>query len=58
LHEQPLLLDVNKKGKTEVIWTYDVVFQQSNIKWSTRWDTYLQVAAANETAPPQKSLAK
>mmetsp|Transcript_99023 Transcript_99023/g.144844 ORF Transcript_99023/g.144844 Transcript_99023/m.144844 type:complete len:666 (+) Transcript_99023:55-2052(+) len=44
LHERPLLLDVNKKGKTEVIWTYDVTFQQSNIKWSTRWDTYLQSA--------------
>ena len=44
LHERPLLLDVNKKGKTEVIWTYDVAFHQSNIKWSTRWDTYLQSA--------------
>ena len=44
LHERPLMLDVNKRGKTEVIWTYDVIFQTSNIKWSTRWDTYLQSA--------------
>jgi len=42
--EPPLLLDVQKKGKTEVIWTYDVAFKASTIKWSTRWDTYLQSA--------------
>eukprot|EP01024_Parvocaulis_polyphysoides_P067001 TRINITY_DN7937_c0_g1_i1.p1 TRINITY_DN7937_c0_g1~~TRINITY_DN7937_c0_g1_i1.p1 ORF type:complete len:680 (-),score=89.67 TRINITY_DN7937_c0_g1_i1:458-2362(-) len=25
----------------EIIFTYDVLFQNSNIKWASRWDTYL-----------------
>ncbi|EKX53685.1 hypothetical protein GUITHDRAFT_156950 [Guillardia theta CCMP2712] len=33
-----------KQRRTEVLWTYDVIFQPSKIKWSTRWDTYLQSA--------------
>ncbi|KAL8521825.1 hypothetical protein ACS0TY_012115 [Phlomoides rotata] len=27
--------------KQEVIFTYDVAFQESDIKWASRWDTYL-----------------
>jgi len=40
----PLVLDVSNKGETEVIWTYDVVYKPSPIRWSTRWDTYLSAA--------------
>eukprot|EP01023_Acetabularia_acetabulum_P005269 TRINITY_DN12148_c0_g1_i1.p2 TRINITY_DN12148_c0_g1~~TRINITY_DN12148_c0_g1_i1.p2 ORF type:complete len:227 (-),score=28.91 TRINITY_DN12148_c0_g1_i1:197-877(-) len=29
-----------EEGK-EVIFTYDVIFQKSEIKWASRWDTYL-----------------
>jgi transmembrane 9 superfamily protein 2/4 len=25
----------------EVIYTYDVIFKESDIKWATRWDHYL-----------------
>jgi len=28
----------------EVIWTYDVEFVESPIKWASRWDTYLYMA--------------
>ncbi|KAG0599023.1 hypothetical protein M758_12G121100 [Ceratodon purpureus] len=28
----------------EVVFTYDVAFQRSNIKWASRWDTYLLMA--------------
>jgi len=39
----PLVLDPQSKSQ-EVIWTYDVVFKSSPIRWSTRWDTYLEAA--------------
>eukprot|EP00286_Rhodomonas_abbreviata_P012809 CAMPEP_0181327422 /NCGR_PEP_ID=MMETSP1101-20121128/22094_1 /TAXON_ID=46948 /ORGANISM="Rhodomonas abbreviata, Strain Caron Lab Isolate" /LENGTH=686 /DNA_ID=CAMNT_0023436083 /DNA_START=12 /DNA_END=2072 /DNA_ORIENTATION=+ len=44
LNSPPLLLDPKRESPTEVIWTYDVVFEPSPIRWSTRWDTYLQSA--------------
>jgi len=51
LSSPPLQIDVvggdekrRKAKETEVIWTYDVVFRPSPIRWSTRWDTYLQSA--------------
>ncbi|ONK78845.1 uncharacterized protein A4U43_C01F160 [Asparagus officinalis] len=27
--------------KTDIIFTYDVEFQESDVKWASRWDTYL-----------------
>ena len=30
---------VNEAG--EIVWTYDVTWETSNIKWASRWDTYL-----------------
>lgn len=27
---------------TEVIWTYDVNFEESNVPWASRWDVYLK----------------
>jgi transmembrane 9 superfamily protein 2/4 len=36
----PLALDAEARSQ-EVIWTYDVDFIKSQIRWSTRWDTYL-----------------
>ncbi|GJP85678.1 hypothetical protein CLOP_g15793 [Closterium sp. NIES-67] len=29
------------KENEEVIFTYDVIFKPSNVKWASRWDTYL-----------------
>jgi transmembrane 9 superfamily protein 2/4 len=28
----------------EVIWTYDVIYQKSDIEWASRWDIYLSMA--------------
>ncbi|XP_071726860.1 transmembrane 9 superfamily member 9-like [Rutidosis leptorrhynchoides] len=28
-------------AKNEIIFTYDVEFQESDVKWASRWDTYL-----------------
>ncbi|GKV03301.1 hypothetical protein SLEP1_g15627 [Rubroshorea leprosula] len=38
--ESPQEVDDNK----EIIFTYDVEFQESDIKWASRWDTYLLMA--------------
>ncbi|KAD0059715.1 hypothetical protein E3N88_44852 [Mikania micrantha] len=32
------------EDKSEIIFTYDVNFQESDIKWASRWDTYLLLA--------------
>lgn len=32
------------EDKNEVIFTYDIHFQDSEIKWASRWDTYLLMA--------------
>jgi transmembrane 9 superfamily protein 2/4 len=32
------------EAKKEVIFTYDVEFQESDVKWAYRWDTYLLMA--------------
>ncbi|KAF8407271.1 hypothetical protein HHK36_006398 [Tetracentron sinense] len=32
------------EDKKEIIFTYDVDFQESDVKWASRWDTYLLVA--------------
>ncbi|KAL7587717.1 transmembrane 9 superfamily member 10 isoform X1 [Lactuca sativa] len=29
------------EDKNEIIFTYDVEFQESDVKWASRWDTYL-----------------
>ncbi|KAM7252562.1 hypothetical protein ACFE04_008071 [Oxalis oulophora] len=35
--------------KKEIIYTYDVKFQESVIKWASRWDTYLLTAYNDQT---------
>nr|GMD04284.1 transmembrane 9 superfamily member 9-like [Ipomoea batatas] len=32
------------ENKQEIIFTYDVEFQESEVKWASRWDTYLLMA--------------
>ncbi|KAM0969170.1 hypothetical protein ACFX2A_017728 [Malus domestica] len=32
------------EDKKEIIFTYDVEFQESDVKWASRWDAYLLVA--------------
>eukprot|EP00958_Prasinococcus_capsulatus_P027599 scaffold5681_cov377-Prasinococcus_capsulatus_cf.AAC.17 len=27
----------------EVVFTYDIIFKMSDIKWASRWDTYLMM---------------
>mmetsp|Transcript_21160 Transcript_21160/g.49622 ORF Transcript_21160/g.49622 Transcript_21160/m.49622 type:complete len:667 (-) Transcript_21160:66-2066(-) len=41
--DSQLLLDTHKESPSEVIWTYDVLWKPSPIKWASRWDTYLQM---------------
>jgi len=33
--------------KKLIFWTYDVTWQQSSIKWASRWDIYLKMADAD-----------
>lgn len=33
----------------EVVFSYDVIFKQSDIRWASRWDTYLQMADGNRS---------
>ena len=35
--------DAKKDGTIDVIWTYDITWQPSNIKWASRWDIYLNM---------------
>lgn len=36
--------DAPKPGETvDIIWTYDVTWKKSNIKWAMRWDLYLKM---------------
>ena len=43
----PMVIDGSlaskKDGKVRVIWTYDVKWQVSSIKWASRWDVYLSM---------------
>lgn len=32
---------------TEVIWTYSVTFEASDIRWASRWDIYLTIEKAD-----------
>mmetsp|Transcript_4673 Transcript_4673/g.14911 ORF Transcript_4673/g.14911 Transcript_4673/m.14911 type:complete len:552 (+) Transcript_4673:403-2058(+) len=47
--EDPMDLDQAKdhglalKKSTEVVFTYDIVWKPSNIKWASRWDIYLSM---------------
>lgn len=34
---------VDKDGNVEVIWTYDVRWVPSDVKWASRWDIYLSM---------------
>jgi len=37
----PLIIDATE-GQ-EVVWTYDIEWVRSNVKWASRWDVYLQM---------------
>eukprot|EP01089_Gocevia_fonbrunei_P014849 TRINITY_DN4180_c0_g1_i1.p1 TRINITY_DN4180_c0_g1~~TRINITY_DN4180_c0_g1_i1.p1 ORF type:complete len:640 (+),score=123.08 TRINITY_DN4180_c0_g1_i1:102-2021(+) len=38
----PLVID-DKSTSTPVLWTYSVLWEHSDIPWSSRWDTYLMM---------------
>lgn len=38
---EPMVLDPAEGG--EVIWTYDVEWERSDVKWASRWDIYLKL---------------
>jgi len=41
-------LSVDKSQDNTVVFTYDVIWEDSDIEWSQRWDTYLNADAPNE----------
>ncbi|KAL2501298.1 Transmembrane 9 superfamily member 7 [Forsythia ovata] len=38
---QPGIVPQEIESDTEIVFTYDVSFESSDIKWASRWDTYL-----------------
>lgn len=36
--------EINEDGETEVYFTYEVEWEESQIKWASRWDTYLSMS--------------
>jgi len=34
---------VSNNGKVDVVWTYDVAWEASDIRWASRWDIYLSM---------------
>merc|ERR1712059_139728 len=36
--------EVSLNGPTNVLFTYQVVWEQSEVKWASRWDIYLDMA--------------
>jgi len=43
LERHGLKLDITEPTAKEVIWTYDVIWSESEVRWATRWDVYLNV---------------
>jgi len=44
-YTQPLVLDpAELAASNPVVWTYDVLWKESDKKWVSRWDVYLNVA--------------
>lgn len=39
-----LMLKTSAKAEQKIYWTYDVLFEYSDIRWASRWDTYLNSA--------------
>jgi len=39
----PKLKLVTNKQPMDIIWTYDVLWVHSDVKWASRWDVYLQM---------------
>ncbi|CAC5396025.1 TM9SF2_4 [Mytilus coruscus] len=35
---------INEKGPTEILFTYEVEWHQSDIRWASRWDIYLTMS--------------
>ena len=35
--------DEDNEETTEVIWTYDVVWEESDVEWASRWDVFLNM---------------
>ncbi|KAK7501513.1 hypothetical protein BaRGS_00007317 [Batillaria attramentaria] len=38
---KPAPQKINENGETELVFTYEVVWRASNVKWASRWDIYL-----------------
>jgi len=36
--------EINSQGETNLVFTYQVVWEPSDIKWASRWDVYLDMA--------------
>jgi transmembrane 9 superfamily protein 2/4 len=45
--EKPEPLELPESGSVDVTFTYEVEFKQSEVRWASRWDTYLAMADLN-----------
>ena len=41
-------------GATEVIFTYDIAWEESSVLWSNRWDVYLKARARPRDVSSQR----
>eukprot|EP00662_Eupelagonemidae_sp_cell21_P026215 gene26215-5973_t len=41
---------VGDAGTKEIMWSYSVTWQQSDVKWGHRWDAYLSISFSNRNA--------
>lgn len=41
--EPMVIADPKISDKLDVIWTYSVIFQPSDVRWASRWDAYLKM---------------
>ncbi|XP_013789889.2 transmembrane 9 superfamily member 4-like [Limulus polyphemus] len=44
--EKPKKQEINLQDNTEILFTYEVLWEASDIRWASRWDTYLAMSDA------------
>ncbi|XP_067141466.1 transmembrane 9 superfamily member 4 [Centruroides vittatus] len=42
--ERPKRQSINLQGETKLLFTYEVKWEESNIRWASRWDIYLAMS--------------
>ena len=41
---------------TEIVWTYDVKWEWSDVRWASRWDLYMHMSDDQVSLKPQASI--